>query len=129
MDNIDINLNNYENIKEQIYLKQNSTYPIYATLSESSGVLTDYDHFPYTRQFRGDYSSSKPQVIEREAGWRPIYNSCYKTYNDEVADYPKHCFQMPCSTVYPCYTKYLEKQSDKKEMDLILNNVCISRKR
>lgn len=126
--NIDINYHNYENIKEQIHLKQNSTYPTYTTLSESSSVLTDYDHFPYTRYFRGEYSSHKPQIMEREAGWRPIYNSCYKTTNDKKGEYPKHCFETACSTVYPCYNKYLENESDKQTVDTIVKNVCLSNK-
>ena len=40
-------------------------------------VLTDVDHFPYTRHFRGRYNSDRPTVWSREAGYSPLFNGCY----------------------------------------------------
>jgi len=120
-----INDINVTNIKEQILQKQKST-PYYATTKESTSVLTDYDTFPYPRYFRGVPRSTKPIIAEREAGWRPRHDKCYHVDPPCTVPqpYPNHCFQAPCSTVYPCYPEYLTKYSDKEALDLILNNTC-----
>lgn len=122
-----LNEHNVKNIREQIHAKKMST-PYYATANQAKEVVTDYDTFPYPRYFRGVARSSVPIVAEREAGWRPRHDNCYKVNepaNLPGAPYPNNCFQAPCSTVYPCYPEYLTKYSDKEALDLILNKTCI----
>jgi hypothetical protein len=123
-----INNININNIRNQINLK-NSCNPYIATLQESSGVLTDYDTFPYPRWFKGQYNSSYPIISEREAGWRPLRNNCYRLGNkcneENIIPYPNHCFEAACSTIYPCYPSSLEKTADKEQLDIILNKSCI----
>ena len=102
--------------------------PYYATVKEAGEVLTDYDTFPYPRWFRGVYDSPVPIVAEREAGWRPRHDSCYKMEKpcSEVASkYPNHCMQSACSTVYPCYPQQMSRYADKAALDVELNNACI----
>jgi len=127
----DINYYNKLNIQKQINKKLQNK-PFYATTENSVSVITDYDTFPYPRYFRGHWNSSIPIVAEREAGWRPRFDSCYEIGKSNIQDinknilneYPDHCFQSACSTVYPCYPQYIKKYSDKDSLDLILNNVC-----
>ena len=67
-------------------------------------------------------------VFEREAGYRQRHDYSYTPCPHLPDDKPIHgCFQMPCSTVYPCYPKYLRKYSDKEEMELLLNRKCINK--
>jgi hypothetical protein len=117
---------NVTNIRSQIAAKKKSA-PYYATANQAKEVITDYDTFPYPRYFRGVAESSMPVVAEREAGWRVRHDSCYQL--QEPSNVPCQesnlCFQAPCSTVYPCYPKYLNKYNDKEELDLILNKTCI----
>jgi hypothetical protein len=122
-----LNTYNITNIRNQIEAKKAST-PYYSTIHQVQGVITDYDTFPYPRYFRGVAESSDPIVAEREAGWRPRHDSCYRVTEPPGVDHPlppNNCFQAPCSTVYPCYPEYLTKYSDKESLDLILNKTCI----
>ena len=126
MNTNDINRINVENIRYQIHQKKNCE-PFYATYNDGSGVLTDQDNFPYTRFFRGVPTSSKPIVFEREAGWRPIYNSCYKNNQNPkttITDRHDNCFQYPCSTVVPCYTDY--KYTNADFTNILSNNACVN---
>jgi hypothetical protein len=68
--------NNIKVIKDQINKKM-SPYPYTISKNVINDVVTDMDHHPYTRWYRGVYYSSEPMVMEREAGWRPIKNNCY----------------------------------------------------
>ena len=112
---IEINTN-IASVQNQILMKKGYS-PYYGTINEASRVITDMDHFPYTRFFRGVYYSSSPTVFEREAGWRPTRNNCYKNQNCvEKNSYPNNCWEYPCSTVLPCYQK-----ADKDG----INNPCI----
>jgi hypothetical protein len=96
---------NIASIQNQIFIKK-GYYPHYGTLNEAESVITDMDHFPYTRFFRGVYHSSNPIVFEREAGWRPTRNNCYKgKHCIKKNSYPNNCWEYPCSTVLPCYQK------------------------
>ena len=70
------NYYNVTNIKDQIQKKTNHT-PYFATEQNTSTIITDQDHFPYTRYFRGVAHVPRPIIMEREAGWRPINNQCY----------------------------------------------------
>ena len=68
---------NIDNIKEQINRKKDSK-PYFSTKENVRGVVTDYDHFPYRRFYRGKPESNKPVVIEREAGWRKGRSGCWR---------------------------------------------------
>ncbi len=82
--------------------RKNGSVPFYSNGEDVKMSITDYDHFPYTRYFRGVPESSRPIVAEREAGWRPRQNTCY-TVNTKVEKKPvNYCFQVPCSTTLPC---------------------------
>ena len=119
-----INDSNIESIRKQIE-KKNGTEPFFGTMDGAKSVITDIDHHPYTRFYRGVYNSSDPVVFEREAGWRPIHNNCYRTIYTEKSEYPNHCFESACSTVYPCYPQYLHKFSDRDALNVQLNRACI----
>jgi hypothetical protein len=56
---------------------KNSDVPYYPDPDLMKDTLTDYDHFPYTRWFRGKYYYPNPVVAERDAGFRGINNNCY----------------------------------------------------
>lgn len=122
-----LNEYNVNNIRSQIQGKK-SSLPYYATSNQAKEVITDYDTFPYPRYFRGVAPLPVPVVAEREAGWRPRHDNCYRVIEPDNIPRPKlpnNCFQAPCSTVYPCYPEYLTKYSDKEALDLILNKTCI----
>ena len=124
-----INQTNVNNVRKQILRKQSST-PYFSTEQNGAGVLTDFDSFPYQRFYRGVPESDKPIVLEREAGWRPRHDNCYKlppVNNPEV--YPDHCFEVACSTTYPCYPKYLQKIADRDALNLVINKSCIQQYR
>jgi len=98
-----LNEHNIENVRKMIAMKKNHV-PFYGTWQQASSVLTDMDHHPYTRFYRGNYQSFRPIVMEREAGWRIINNECYNGGVDSVPDAPpQHCFQNACSIVMPCH--------------------------
>ena len=122
-----INDANISSIRHQIALKK-SNIPHFGTSNQVSSIITDMDHFPYTRYFRGVHNSAEPVVFEREAGWRPTHDPCYKgscDKSEENPSYPSHCFEAACSTVYPCYPKYLQKISDRDAINVQLNKACI----
>jgi hypothetical protein len=93
-------MNNH--LLSQIQAKNNYNIPYYATGQTIVPSLTDMDSFPYTRYFRGIASLSQPVVMEREAGWRPVVNQCYKQQNIVNNNRHKFCWQYPCSTILPC---------------------------
>lgn len=96
---------NREYIQHVMREKNNYNNPFYATKQTLAPVLIDQDHFPYKRYFRGVYYEDKPVIFEREAGWRPLDNNCYKQIN--IVDPKKHnfCWQNACSTILPCKAK------------------------
>ena len=117
----DISIKNIETIKSQINSKQ-SDYTHFGTINEAEKTLTDFDHFPYTRFYRGVYYSSEPLVSSREAGWKPHQNNCYTpNCSYEKQDYPDNCFQYACSTIFPCN---VGKKSDKNSHEKF-NTTCI----
>lgn len=121
-----INNLNINNVRYQIAIKKGFN-PYLATTEQSVQVLTDHDTFPYPRYFRGIPESSQPIVAEREAGWRPRHDDCYKVLKPYVQKqhYPNHCFQGSCSGTFPCYPEYLTKYADRELLDTILNKSCI----
>ena len=103
-----INNRNVENVRRMIKQKEDCSKPFYATACNTSSVITDFDVFPYPRFFRGRYDSDKPIVMEREAGYRNRRDECYRTVQckgDDLKEYPNHCFEVACSTVFPCNPK------------------------
>ena len=81
-----------------------SDQPYLANNKSILNSVTDMDHHPYTRFFRGVYYHPEPVIFEREAGYRAIHNSCYSTVMPFTPDKdPEHCYQPACSTVFPCY--------------------------
>lgn len=120
-----MNQNNVEAIRTMIDAKK-SCGIWYPTQNSIEHVITDYDHFPYNRWFRGVYYSDRPIVAERQAGWRDRRNNCYKMHcSGNPNPYPKHCFETACSTVYPCNLGYLKKYADVDALNVQVNENCI----
>ena len=108
-----------KNFADNIIKYKNGSIPYY---SSGPSIAVDHDVFPYTRFYRGQPKSDLPVLMDREAGWAPVHNDCYKNpvVKPEVDLYPNHCFQSAPSTTYPYYPEYLRKYSDKNAMDLQL---------
>lgn len=119
------NQNNVESVREQI-MKKKSYNPYHTTVNIPSNVLTDYDNFPYQRYWRGVPNSYDPVVAEREAGYRPRHDACYKT-SEPMQEVPKPnlCFQSACSTIYPCNSEYNRVFKDREAHDEFINKNCI----
>jgi len=101
----DITMKNVALVRDMIKQKECLDKPFWATSHNITGVVTDYDHFPYTRWFRGKYCCDDPIVAEREAGYRTRHDSCYsinKCCSSIDDDPPRVCFQDACSIIYPC---------------------------
>jgi hypothetical protein len=119
-----INNANVASVRKQIEMKQGCN-PHYGTINGANSVVTDLDHHPYTRFYRGVPSSADPIVFEREAGWRPQRDDCYNVNGNCYTDsYPNHCFEGPCSTTYPCNTSSINKDIDA--LNVQLNRSCIA---
>ena len=121
------NIRNIRNVSSEINTKK-SNEPYFATANMVTEVITDYDTFPYPRWYRGVPTSDIPIVAEREAGWRKRNDDCYKISCPKCINptkYPQHCFETACSTVFPCYPKYLHKFSDRNAFNLALNDACV----
>jgi hypothetical protein len=93
---------NIRAIRSQIQAKLNYNAPYYASVKDVERVLTDRDHFPYKREFRGIYYLPYPVIVEREAGYRPRNDLCYKALSCSIPCDNSYCWQKPCSTVLPC---------------------------
>lgn len=120
-----VNQSNVERVREQI-MKKKYESPYHATQNMSAKILTDYDTFPYPRYWRGVPTSDFPVVAEREAGWRPRFDNCYKfTEPMQEVPYPKHCFQTSCSTIYPCFSSYDKTFNDREILNKMINDNCV----
>ena len=106
----------------QIRQKNNYNQPYYASDKTITYFITDLDHFPYKRNFRGIYNFSYPVVNERQVGWRARDDSCYKYINNNVSTKKTFCWQYPCSTLFPCNKANHEKNNSKE----CTNNIVIS---
>lgn len=125
MDTSKINARNVQNVRSEIS-KKLSSQPYYATKPAATSVLTDYDTFPYPRWWRGVPASTLPIVAERESGWRPRRDSCYRVVSPALeSPYPDGCFQTSCSTTYPCYRSYVTNYQNRDKADLLLNRACV----
>lgn len=121
----EINQHSIESIQAMIKRKQQSQ-PFYANAESVQHVITDMDHFPYNRFYRGVSYFPEPIIMEREAGWRERHDKCYDVIVPNTpSPLPNHCFEAPCSTVYPCYPEYLQKFSDREQLNVMLNRACI----
>jgi len=117
---------NVDFVREQIANKMNYNIPYYASNSLVTNSVTDMDHFPYNRFYRGIPTSDKPVVLDREAGFRELHNTAYNpNIILPLQDPPSLCWEAACSTVYPCYPEYLRKYADKNELEIMLNKKCI----
>ena len=96
-------------IRDQIEAKVKSE-PFLASQNAASLTVTDMDTFPYPRFYRGVYQLSEPVVLEREAGWRQRQDLCYQPERVLDNENPKYCWQVPCSTVFPCH-KWLSPEA------------------
>lgn len=116
------NQRNVEAVRAQIDRKLKSK-PYYANEMSVTETVTDIDHFPYTRFFRGVAPYPDPIIFEREAGWRLRRDNCYRL-SKHVSDTPKpnNCWETACSTVYPCYPQNVLKFSDRDALNVMLNN-------
>lgn len=125
--------NNVNFVRSQIYQKIQPE-PYYATIQHAKAVLTDQDHFPYKRYYRGHYASSYPIVDERAAGFRPRIDNCYKpeVYKKDQFCTTKGndlCWQSGSTVTYPCRNQFLKKYADIDEIRQLLDVGCISQYR
>lgn len=129
-----ITYDNIDRVRSQIALKQDSSVPIFglstfkgcfSPVREVENTLTDFDHFPYSRYFRGVYSDNCPRIIEREAGWRPRDDKAYKKeFEYRRSDYPKSCFET--SLIFPrCIISNIAGEEQEDYRALFLNRVCV----
>ena len=123
----DINILNLKNIQYEIELKKYNEQPYFATKSNVTQVITDYDELPYRRWYRGIPEVNTPIIAEREAGYRPLIRNIHIMEKPEPEKI-NHCFESACSVVYPCYPEYLKKYSDRDEMNVLLNKTCLNRR-
>lgn len=124
-----INQQSIESVRHEI-AKKISSRPYFANGDTVDNVVTDMDHHPYTRWYRGVYYYPDPIVMEREAGWRSRRDLCYEVIAPQVkSDDPHHCFEVPCSTILPCYPKYLTKYADRDALSIMIDNACVTQYR
>ncbi len=71
-------------IERMIKQKLLSEESIEPSPEQIMSVVTDADHFPYTRFYRGIYNSEIPTVWSRSAGYRARCDSCYESRNIQV---------------------------------------------
>lgn len=111
-------MDNEEYIRRCILLK-NQSFPYESYADDIKHVITDVDHFPYTRFYRGEYNNSQPIIWEREAGYRPLQNYNYIKHNLYNVK-PHHSpMQLPCNTILP-------KKFDEKD-NLSMTWGCVNR--
>lgn len=116
----ELNSMSINNVRDMIARKTGS-YPFLANGKLIHNSITDMDHHPYTRWYRGVYYYPDPVIMEREAGWRPIRNPCYNLVAPPpVEKPPEHCFEIPCTTIQPCVPKFT-RYGDKQVLDDYLN--------
>jgi hypothetical protein len=122
-----LNEKSIESVRAAIARKTGSG-PYFANNNTIRSSITDMDHQPYQRFFRGVYYYPDPVIFEREAGYRPINNGCYDVIAPPVPEEdPEHCFEVACSTILPCRPAYLTKYSDRDKLDVMINKGCIPR--
>ena len=88
-------------IQNCIMLKNIPGRPYNSYAHDVTNVVTDMDHFPYTRFYRGIYNDTNPHIWEREAGFRQLENVKYIPNVKYIVSYPNIPTQIPCSTIIP----------------------------
>lgn len=120
---------NVQSVRKMIERK-NSPHPYLPTRGSVHNVITDMDHFPYTRFFRGVSYFPDPIVFEREAGWRNTHNNCYSpSCPPSNLPYPNHCYEAACSVVYPCHPQFRNRFADIDTLAVQLNDACLTQYR
>lgn len=78
-DDLTFNLTNLadSSLATQIARFQDFSKPGLATANLVRYSLTDADHFPYTRRFRGAPTFCDPRILDRSAGFRPRQDAAY----------------------------------------------------
>ena len=61
-------------ILNQMIAQKNSYNPYFVNGKDIKLMITDMDHFPYRRFFRGVYNDPVPIIHSRYAGYRPYMN-------------------------------------------------------
>jgi|TARA_B100001248_G_scaffold257737_1_gene240760 hypothetical protein len=94
-------------IQKQINESLSSESAYFPKPNQIFQVQTDINQWPYQRYFRGEASSFEPIVWEREAGFQEILvqSSVPSIIGFQNEIETSTCFQIPCSTTLPCYTK------------------------
>ena len=101
-----ITKSNIEFVRNEIFKKvQFKPYEI--SIESVRGCITDMDHFPYTRYYRGEASSDSPVVFEREAGWRARRDDDYFKHSNPKKEVLSTCFETSCNVMAPCCNKEL----------------------
>lgn len=95
-------MSNSHIINQYIRQKLNYNTPTMFLPNSVAFIDTDMDEFPYKRFFRGVAQSSVPIIHDREAGYRPRFDTCYKHLTNPTDEYPNNCFEPPCLTILPC---------------------------
>lgn len=117
----EMNENSIETIRNQI-MKKTSDRPYFSNGKIVTNVVTDMDHQPYSRWFRGVYYYPDPVIMEREAGFRQIEDQCYSVMVPPHApDEDRLCFEPACSTVFPCNPKKYSKNDENERF----SKLCI----
>ncbi|MDC3332842.1 hypothetical protein OAV62_01230 [bacterium] len=99
---MDISQNNRNMIQFQINQKTQYNVPFYATQDIVESTMSPFDHFPYKYFWRGEAQNPNPVIMEREAGYRPLHNRCYKQLGIPKKGNHSRCWSYPCNTVSPC---------------------------
>lgn len=63
-----------DNMLQYAIMMKNSDYLHFPQNCQIKSALTDMDHFPYRRFFRGVYNESEPVIFGRQAGYRSFIN-------------------------------------------------------
>lgn len=121
--------NNIKFVREQILQKNNYCLPYYPRTNDVNRCITDMDNFPYNRYYRGQSNANYPIVYDRAAGWRPRFDKEYSAtpYLVAKSEPTNHCFESPCSTVYPCFPEYAKRYGDLNALEIMLNRTCVDK--
>jgi len=120
-----INEHSIETIRREI-ARKNSPNPYFANNQTILNVVTDMDHHPYDRWFRGVYYYPDPIIFEREAGYRKQNNSCYNVIQPrQKEEQPHNCYEVACTTTLPCYPADNLKYAERERLRRMINNNCI----
>jgi hypothetical protein len=103
-------------IQNEINRKKYSNGPYYPNNNLIYSVRTDVNEFPYKRFFRGKMNDLNPNVWEREAGYSPIISKIdtINKVDQSLLLGPNTCFQVPCSTIFPCNIQPSNFQSNNE---------------